>query len=56
MNSRTDRGDIPTSVNLIEHSTDGPFHACSVARWDYADTSRSFRLYSHTDLALDRSA
>ena len=50
------RGDIPNSVNLIEHSTDGPFHACSVARWDYADTSRSFRLYSHTDLALDRSA
>lgn len=50
------RGEIPNSVNLIEHSTDGPFHACSVARWDYADTSQSFRLYSHTDLALDRSA
>ncbi|UJJ30402.1 metallophosphoesterase family protein [Halopseudomonas maritima] len=49
------RGEVPNSVNLIEHSTDGPFHTCAIARWDYVDTSRSFRLYSHTDLALDRS-
>lgn len=49
------RGEVPNSINLIEHSTDGPFHSCSVERWDYAETSRSFRLYSHTELALDRS-
>ena len=49
------RGNIPNSVNLIEHSTDGLFHHCAVERWDYAETSGDFRLYSHTDLTLDRN-
>lgn len=50
------RGDIPNSVNLIEHLIDGPFQHCTIERWDYVDTSHSFRLYSHSDLALDRNA
>ncbi|MEL0169303.1 MAG: metallophosphoesterase [Pseudomonadaceae bacterium] len=50
------RGDIPNSVNLIEHLIDGPFQRCTIERWDYAETSRSFRLYSQADLALDRNA
>lgn len=55
LSSRT-RGEVPNSVNLIQHECEAGRHRCTVERWDYSAETQSFVQALITDVAPDRHA
>ncbi|QJD59361.1 metallophosphoesterase [Pseudomonas sp. gcc21] len=55
MSSRT-RGQVPNSVNLIQHEYAAGRHRCTVERWDYSLEAQSFVQALVTDVTPDRPA
>ncbi|MEH6387560.1 MAG: metallophosphoesterase [Pseudomonas profundi] len=53
ISSRT-RGEVPNSVNLIQHEYEAGRHRCNVERWDYSLEAQSFVQALVTDIAPDR--
>ncbi|SDS78187.1 3',5'-cyclic AMP phosphodiesterase CpdA [Halopseudomonas litoralis] len=50
------RGNIPNSVNLIEHDAHDRQRRCQITRWDYASADKRFIPVETTELQLSGSA
>jgi len=52
--SKRIRGDVPNSVNVIDHEVRRGQHHCDVQRWDYDSKIRAFRCVRNDELMWER--